>query len=286
MSPPAVTTVTPPPPRSAHRIKIACPSSGPALPVHFLQGTPHPLPCVPLSTQTGSGHRLFFSMSQSPQPGAQKASAIITQTNKRKNSRLPQRGPGTGTEEAGRMGQPRRGGPPVSKGGMTGTEEGRSGLRGAESAKGVGDSKGGSLGARCDPREVLSLLLPPLCSQLGSCHNHPGPAQFPGALGSDNDNNDNEDKVQVNKTLLGPHGRLAKHIVATIANNHPPMSWRPCWWGWRASLTWPDTQWIMTLSGHEKCTQEGVRLPTVSTHLWAPYLRMVTAIPCLLRKPF
>lgn len=47
----------------------------------------------------------------------------------------PKKGPGTGAEEAGQMGQPRPGGPPGSKGSAAGLKEGHSGLRDTESTQ-------------------------------------------------------------------------------------------------------------------------------------------------------
>lgn len=127
----------------------------------------------------------------------------------------PKKGPGTGAEEAGQMGQPRPRGPTRVQGKCCGVGGGAFRLEGHRIGSGE-DCGGDSSGASCDPGEGLSLLPPPPCPQLGSGHNCPSPVQFPGALGHDSDNDNNEDKVQGNKTLSAPTCAMPSTLSARL----------------------------------------------------------------------
>lgn len=113
------------------------------------------------------------------------------------------------------MGQPRPRGPTRVQGKCCGVGGGAFRLEGHRIGSGE-DCGGDSSGASCDPGEGLSLLPPPPCPQLGSGHNCPSPVQFPGALGHDSDNDNNEDKVQGNKTLSAPTCAMPSTLSARL----------------------------------------------------------------------
>lgn len=177
-------------PETAHRIRMTCPRSGPALPSPpSLQDTFHILFGVPLTRQTVSWSECSFSLcpsppGHSPRPGAQHTQVKPT-GEKAINSALAPKWVWDRGRRGGANGPawPRgRGRALRAKGSTGGMGEGHSSLRGTEQAEGVEAAQGPGV---CDPEEVLSLLPPPPCLQLGSRHNHPSPAQSPGSLWSD-----------------------------------------------------------------------------------------------------